>query len=404
MTQNLLILKLNIISKKKVKKSMTDKQIAKDKAWLKEELAYCLRKTSENLKTFTTLVPPAASVDQVYIPEENEDWTASFWIGMLFLAKEITSGTEFDATIASQLAVFKTRLDKKIALETHDIGFLYSLSAVADYKVNGNETSKQLAIDAADLLMTRYHDKAQIIQAWGDLNDPEQQGRMIIDCLMNLPLLYFASQETGDARYQKAAYRHAKQTQKYIVRANHTTYHTYYFDVETGEPKYGKTQQGYSDDSCWARGQTWGIYGFTLSYLYTGDVTFLKTAQDVADYLIDNLPADQVPYWDLIFTDGSGQERDSSSGAIAACGLLELAKQLPLSDDKRAFYERTALSIIQSLAENYTTKEIPSSNGILRHGVYDKNTNNGVDECMIWGDYYYLEALVRLNQAWYSYW
>lgn len=383
---------------------MTVKQIAKNKDWLKEELAYCLSKTSDNLKAFTELVPPACSVNQVYMPEENDDWTASFWIGMLFLAKEVTSSADFDATISSQLVVFKERLDKKIALATHDIGFLYSLSAVADYKVNGTEASKEMAIAAADLLMTRYNEKAQIIQAWGDLDDPEQRGRIIIDCLMNLPLLYFASQETGNPRYQEAAYLHAKQTQKYIVRDNHTTYHTYYFDVETGKAKYGKTQQGYSDDSCWARGQTWGIYGFTLSYLYTGDVTFLETAQDVADYFIDKLPADQVPYWDLIFTDGSGEERDSSSGAIAACGLLELAKHLPLSNDKRNLYEETALSIIQSLAENYTTKAIPESNGLLCHGVYDKKSDKGVDECMIWGDYYYLEALVRLNQAWYSYW
>src|SRR5699024_8819650 len=289
-------------------------------------------------------------------------------------------------------------------LETHDIGFLYSLSAVFDYQENGNESSKELAIQAADLLMERYSEKAGIIQAWGNLNDPNESGRMIVDCLMNLPLLYFAARETGDDRYKKAAYTHAKQTQKYIVRDNYTTFHTYYFDVNTGVAIEGKTQQGYADDSCWARGQAWGIYGFTLSYLHTGDYSFLETAKHVADYFISQLPEDKVCYWDLVFNDGSGQERDSSSAAIAACGLLELSKQLPLSDEKHDHYEKVALEMLEALAQNYTTKDHPESNGILTEGVYDKNSDKGVNECMSWGDYYYVEALTRLTKSWYSVW
>ena len=113
----------------------------------------------------------------------------------------------------------------------------------------------------------------------------------------------------------------------------------HYFDTETGEALYGKTQQGYSDDSCWARGQAWGIYGFTLSYLYTGDSSFLETAKNVADYFIQELPEDKICYWDLIFNEGSEEERDSSS-AIAACGLLELSRQLPLNDENMAIMKR----------------------------------------------------------------
>ncbi len=374
------------------------------KDWLQEETAFVLEKVTHNLRTFTDLVPPAASINQVYQPEENIDWTASFWNGMLFLSKELSQSDTYDHVIDHQLRAFQYRLDHQIALETHDIGFLYILSALADYKVNGRDASKEMALQAADLLMKRYSPKAQIIQAWGDLNDPEQRGRIIIDCLMNLPLLYFASQETGDPRYKEAAYAHAKQTQKYIVRENATTFHTYYFDVETGKPLYGKTQQGFADDSCWARGQAWGIYGFTLSYLYTGDYSFLETAKQVADYFIADLPEDKVCYWDLVFNDGSEEERDSSSAAIAVCGLLELAKHLPLSDEKHHIYQSVAFEMIEALAQNYTTKTAPMSNGILLHGVYDKNTNKGVDECMIWGDYFYLEALTRLTQSWYMYW
>ncbi|OTN75425.1 glucuronyl hydrolase [Enterococcus sp. 8G7_MSG3316] len=380
----------------------TSERITKE--WLQEEVAFVLEKVERNLNSFTDLVPTAASVDQVYQPEENTDWTASFWSGMLFLCKELSQGDDFDHVIDHQIGAFQHRLDHQIALETHDIGFLYILSALADYQINGRESSRDMALEAADLLMERYSPKARIIQAWGDLNDPEQRGRMIIDCLMNLPLLYFASRETGDPKYREAAYAHAKQTQTYIVRDNATTFHTYYFDTETGEPLYGKTQQGFSDESCWARGQAWGIYGFTLSYLYTGDYSFLETAKQVADYFIANLPEDKVCYWDLIFNDGSNEERDSSSAAIAACGLLELAKHLPLTDEKSQLYQSVALEMMAVLAENYTTKHTPQSNGLLLHGVYDKNTNKGVDECMIWGDYFYLEALTRLTQSWYMYW
>lgn len=375
-----------------------------DLSWLPKEIDFAVKKVRDNQETFRKLVPPASSEHLVYQPEENIDWTASFWPGMLFLAKELTGSSGFDETIAGQMASFSNRLEKEIELETHDIGFLYILTAIADYQVNGNESSKDMAVKAADLLMKRYSPQAEIIQAWGDLSDPGERGRMIIDCLMNLPLLYFASEATGDSSYKKAAYAHARQTQKYIVRDNFTTYHTYFFDTESGEPIGGRTAQGFADDSCWARGQAWGIYGFTLSYLHTGDVSFLETAKHVADYFIARLPADKVCYWDLVFGDGSGEERDSSAAAIAVCGLLELSRQLPLSDARHSFYEKTALEILSSLTANYTTADHPESNGLLLHGVYDKKTGKGVDECMIWGDYYYMEALTRLAVSWYSYW
>ena len=204
--------------------------------------------------------------------------------------------------------------------------------------------------------------------------------------------------------YKTAAYNHAKQTQKYIVRDNATTYHTYYFDDVTGVPKYGRTQQGYSDESCWARGQAWGIYGFTLSYLYTGDGSFLETATQLADYFLQELPEDLICYWDLIFKEGSQEEKDSSAAAIAACGLLELSKQLPVSDHRHFDYEEMAVKILEELQKNYTTKQVDGSNGLLLHAVYDKNSLKGVDECVIWGDYFYVEGITRLAKKWYCYW
>lgn len=372
--------------------------------WLNESMAFVLEKIRKNQSKFFDKIPWAASKDLKYPVEENDYWTASFWIGQLFLVKEYFNSNEFDMVIKKQLETFDNRLKNKVELETHDIGFLYILSAIADYKINGTESSKKMAIDAADALMIRFNEKAGIIQAWGKLDDLDEGGRMIIDCLMNLPLLYFATEMTGDDRYRKAANRHAKQTQKYIVRENATTFHTYFFDRRTGEGIKGETAQGFSDDSCWARGQAWGIYGFTLSYLYTGDYSYLETAQLLADYFISQLPSDNVCYWDLVFNDGSHEERDSSAAAIAASGLLELAKQLPLSNNRRQQYEEKAVQIAKSLSQNYITKDNEEADGLLLHAVYDKNSNKGVDESVIWGDYFYVETLVRLGREWNKYW
>ena len=256
------------------------------------------------------------------------------------------------------LRTFQERLDQNIDLNTHDIGFLYSLSTLAGYKITGNEKALEFSVRAADRLMERYSEKAQIIQAWGNLEDPKEKGRMIIDCLMNLSLLYNISEITGEKKYKEAAEHHAKQAQKYLVREDYSTYHTYYMNVDTGELIKGVTAQGYSDNSAWARGQAWGVYGFALSYAHTG---------------------------------------------ILACGLLELSKHLQVLDPRKKEYEETAVQIVKSLFENYTTEK-DLSNGIIKHGVYAIPFHVGVDECCIWGDYFYVEALMRLRNVWNMYW
>ena len=230
----------------------------------------------------------------------------------------------------------------------------------------------------------------------------KEKGRMIIDCLMNLSLLYNISEITGEKKYKEAAEHHAKQAQKYLVREDYSTYHTYYMNVDTGEPIKGVTAQGYSDNSAWARGQAWGVYGFALSYAHTGDKTFLETASRIADYYLERLPEDFVPYWDLYFQEGD-EYRDSSSAGILACGLLELSKHLPVLDPRKKEYEETAVQIVKSLFENYTTEK-DLSNGIIKHGVYAIPFHVGVDECCIWGDYFYVEALMRLRNVWNMYW
>ncbi|WNR42851.1 glycoside hydrolase family 88 protein [Paenibacillus roseipurpureus] len=373
------------------------------KAFIEDALAYILKKVDQNLETFTYKYPAPASVNNVYPAIDNVEWTSSFWTGMLWLAYEVTGDMKYRRVAEIQLASYKKRVDERIETGTHDLGFLYTLSSVAAFKLTGSEEAKEMSLKAADLLMERYFEKAGIIQAWGAPDDPENGGRMIIDCCMNLPLLFWASEITGDKKYYDAAYSHVKMAETYIVREDASTYHTYFMDIYTGKPKYGKTVQGYSDTSCWARGQAWGIYGFPLSYKYTRDSTLIDLAKKVANYYMNRLPEDSVSYWDLIFTSGP-EERDSSSAAIAACGLMELSKSLPLSDNDKRIYENAALHIVKSLAEHYTSKDVLESNGVLLHAVYAKPHNKGIDECNIWGDYYYFEALVRLSKDWELYW
>lgn len=371
----------------------------------------------ENLKLFTDKFPESATIHNVYplctfmstpgaaphpVEGANVGWTTSFWTGILWLAYENTGEERYRAAAEIQVESFNRRIAEKFDVDTHDLGFLYTLSCVASYKLTGNERAKAAAIEAADYLMTRYVETATIFQAWGDMNNPLEQGRMIIDCLMNLPLLYWASEVTGNPIYKTQARLHARKAFAYIVREDGTTYHTYFFDVKTGEPKHGRTAQGFADDSCWARGQAWGVYGFALSYRYTKDPEFLTMAKVLANYFLNRIPEDLVAYWDLVFTDGSGEERDSSASAIVVCGLLEMAQYLP--EEERRYYETAAHEILRSLVEHYAGTLDPESNALLLHGVYSKPGNHGVDEANLWGDYYYVEALTRAIRQWKPYW
>lgn len=365
-------------------------------------IEFVTNKISDDLPEFTDKFPAACSKGNVYPATENFDWTESFWTGMLWLAYEETGDEKYRKAAEIQLDSFRNRIDTRYMTGTHDLGFLYTLSCVAAYKITGDETAKETALKAADCLMERYLKNAGIIQAWGDLSDPEQSGRMIIDCLMNLPLLYWASEVTGDSTYKDAALSHARQSAQYLVRDDASAFHTFYMDPATGEPVGGKTAQGFSDQSSWARGQAWGIYGFALSYRHTGIPEFLELSKKMANYFINRLPEDDVCYWDLIFTDGS-EERDSSAAAIAVCGLLELYKHLSVSEDA-SVYKGAALNILRSLKEKYTSEACPESNGILLHAVYSKPGKNGVDECCIWGDYFYFEALMRIKKDIRLYW
>jgi unsaturated chondroitin disaccharide hydrolase len=368
------------------------------------ELDFCRRKISSLLPRFADCFP-GANTEGLHYPAEREniEWTTSFFSGMLWLLYQHTGDDAYLPTLERHLESFYDRVERPGNIHTHDLGFLYSLSCYPAILLKKNERARTCFLKAADYLKARYFDKAGIIQAWGDLSDPENRGRMIIDCLLNLPLLYQAARLTGNEHYRDIAYTHARQAQRYLVREDSSTYHTFYMDVVTGAPRFGTTAQGYSDSSCWARGQVWGVYGFTLSYRHTGDRSFLDTACRLLDYYLACLPTDYVNYWDLCFSEGN-QPRDSSSTAIVCCGILELLEHLPLTHPRRTVYENALTLMMTSLAKSYTTRDIPDADGLLLHGVYSIPHHRGVDECTIWGDYYYVEALYRLVYGDCAYW
>ncbi|WP_100307483.1 glycoside hydrolase family 88 protein [Lacrimispora celerecrescens] len=372
-----------------------------------EAMEFAIKQVKDNLKEFTDSFKKAYSEDGFYHPTPNVNWTTGFWTGQIWLAYEWSKADELKTAGQIQANSFLDRIDRKVEVDHHDMGFLYTPSCVAAYKLVGDEKAKEAAIKAADQLIRRFQPVGEFIQAWGPMNQPENY-RFIIDCLLNLPLLYWATEETGDQKYRKIAEKHIHTAIANVIRDDYSTWHTFFMNMETGEPDHGATCQGYKDGSAWARGQAWGIYGCALAYRYTKRPEYIEDFKHVTGYFLDHLPSDLIPYWDLEFGEGSEEPRDSSSASIAACGMLEMAKYLDESDAVR--YISIAKKIMESVVEHYAVKDLQESNGLVLHSTYSKKspyntcTPEGVDECNIWGDYFYMEALTRLSKDWDPYW
>lgn len=372
---------------------------------LETALAQALIKIDKGIEDFDGLFPNEFSTDNVYPKVQNtSDWGDGFWTGILWHAYELTGDYKYWQVATSHIESFYNRIDKKIGVNHHDMGFLFTPSCVAAYKLSGNIQAREAALLAADHLISRYHETGEFIQAWGTVGADDNY-RLIVDCLLNIPLLYWATEVTGDSTYRDIAYKHFKTTISVCYREDGSTYHTYYFDKVTGLPLKGVTAQGASDDSTWARGQAWGMYGPLLTYIYEKDDAALEVFYKTTDYYLSYLPTDYVAYWDLSFTDGAYEPKDSSSAAIALCAMLEGIKYMDESDPKRQEYVKACNKIMNSLIDHYTTKDVPEANGLLLHATYSKPGNVGVDEMNIWGDYFYMEALHRmLDPDWELYW
>ena len=359
-----------------------------------------------NLPLYTDRCQNHSSVNNIYPACDNVQWTCGFWPGEVWLSYERTGDQAFRDTAMTLVGSFDHRIRNHIEVDHHDMGFLYSPSCVAAYKLTGDTTARDAAILAADQLISRFQPKGQFIQAWGEMGAPENY-RYIIDCLLNLPLLYWASEVTGDAKYADIAHRHITTCLANSFRPDGSTYHTFFMNPD-GTPSHGATCQGYRDDSFWARGQAWGVYGSVLSYRYTRRPEYLDTFRKALAFYLQRLPEDLVPYWDMVFTTGSEEPRDSSSAAIVACGLLEAVKWVDAEEG--AGYEKLARQMLASLVDNYAVTDHKPGAGQILHGTYSKKspyntcTPEGVDECTSWGDYFYMEALTRLTKDWKLYW
>lgn len=369
-----------------------EKSIYKDA--YEEELKYIETVLAENLDNFVGKYPHV-SVKNRYPAEENVLWTSSFFVGMCFLAYEHSGNEIFLKYEKEHLKSFENRLVNRQHM-SHDLGFLYTLSCVADYKVTKNPEAERLARMAAQVLAERYNEKGRYIQAWGDMGIRYPDVKIIIDTMLNLPLLYW----TGEPDKVEIAKNHAITSSVTLVRPDYSTYHTYLMDPDTGKAVCGKTHQGHRDESIWARGQSWAVYGYALSYRYTGYPEFLEISKKAAEVFTRNLPENLVPYWDFDFTDENPDIRDTSAASIFVCGLLELCSHV--SQEEAAEYLLLAEKIMKSLREEYSTRNIPQSNGILTEGMYHRH--DGQEECTIWGDYFYMEALMRLTRDWKPYW
>ncbi|CAG7647373.1 glycoside hydrolase family 88 protein [Paenibacillus allorhizosphaerae] len=362
-----------------------------------------VRKTKANIERYGDLFPHV-SKNGSYLLNDNTDWTDGFWSGILWLCYEYTQDETFKKAAVRTVESFRHRLNQHRHLDHHDIGFLYSLSSKAQWIIEKDEAAKQLTLQAADVLMKRWRPKGQYIQAWGKEGDEHNGGRIIIDCMMNLPLLYWAYEHTGNESYRDAAVIHADLSRRFLVRGDDSSYHTFYFNQENGEALRGGTHQGYMDGSTWTRGQAWGIYGFALSYRYTRNPLYLETSRRMARYFLERLPEDDVVYWDFNAPVKAETKRDSSASAITAAGVLELLSHLEPDDADRAFLEDGLHRTMTSLVENYSTIGQSDAEGLLEHGSYSVRGNNAPDDYMIWGDYYYLEALLRLERGIPGYW
>ncbi len=377
----------------------------------KDALREAVRILYRNLSAYTYKCQDTASTDGIYKPIENNEWTTGFWPGELWLAYLETEDELFAHVGGIFVESFRKRILTHTAVDHHDMGFLYTPSCVSAWQITRNAHAREAAILAADNLVSRYQEKGKFIQAWGKMGADDNY-RYIIDCLLNLPLLYWATEETGNPRYREIAEKHTETCVRNSFRSDYSSFHTFFMDKETGAPLRGETCQGYKADSSWARGQAWGVYGLALAYRHTGKRSYLDLFEHVSEYFMEKLPEDMIPYWDLIFQSGD-EPRDSSSGSIVACGYLDAADSYEKLGEyeKARKYRHLAKVLLKAIYDKAMVRSDEEGvNGLVKHGTYAKKspyntcTPYGVDECVSWGDYYWMEALYRLGGTWKSWW
>lgn len=332
-----------------------------------------------------------------YFGIKEVTWTSCLYTGMCWLAYMYTKDDAYLKTAENHIKLYVETAEKRIKLHNHDTGFKFTSSCVAAYRITGNEEAKRAALMAAEILYEHYCPVNKFILR---LNTPAQathpkEYRTLVDSMMNIPLFFWAYEETGDKKFYDAAVGHYNTTAKYLIREDGSSYHHYQFDVETKKPVRGLTFQGFSDESCWTRGHSWLLYGFPVAYKYTEDENILDIHKAVSYYYMDNLPENYIPYWDFAFADGSLEPRDSSPSAISACGLLEMCKYLPDDAEQKPLFLNAAHRMVNALID-LCENDREDEDGLILHYVGSKPHSGGVDTISTVSDYFYFEALVRL--------
>ena len=324
-------------------------------------------------------------------------WCSGFFPGTLLYIYEYTRDTAILRLAEKKLSILEK---EKHFTGNHDLGFMMFCSFGNAYRLTGNPAYKEAVMTAAGSLATRYRPAIQSIQSWnggGRLHCP-----VIIDNMMNLELLYWVSDQGGDPKYREIALTHSNSTMERHFRPDNSSYHVLDYDLTTGKIIQKITWQGAADSSAWARGQAWGLYGFTMMYRFSKNKAYLEQARKIAQYLLNhpNLPADKIPYWDFHAPGIPGTYRDASAAAIIASALLELAQYVKKAERKQLL--AAAETMLRSLASP-AYRSAPGENAgfLIKHNVGSLPHKSEVDVSLTYADYYFIEALLRY-QKWYS--
>jgi len=315
-------------------------------------------------------------------------WCDGFLGGMMWLFHRHLGDKHPDAGFWKKQAIrySKPLEPRKFDRDVHDLGFIFMSTYHRWHRVTGEDALKDVLIQAGQTMALRFREEGQYLRSF------VADDSLFIDIIANVGIIFYAARETGDRKLRDAATRHALTTRRVLVRGDGSTAHEGIFDLETGEFLRQSTHQGYRGDSCWSRGLAWAIYGFTTCYEYSRDPRFIETAEACADYYITYTPADGIPPWDYNAPPESRRQVDTSAAAITAAGMLRLSRLLA-DPVKGHFYWSTAVHILRSLCEMYLAKGDPSWEGVLKGGVYHIHKNLGVNESVMWGEYFFIEAL-----------
>ena len=364
-----------------------------DSAWVSETLEKIKTKMKPVTERNRDKVP-YTTVDGVFDDRSGSQeiswWTNGFWGGMMWQLYSLTGDDLYKETAVKLEDKLDAVLMKWDGLD-HDNGFKWLPTSVASYRLTKNPDSYNRAILAANNLAGRFNLAGNFIRAWNDWGEDDHRGWAIIDCMMNLPLLYWASEETKDPRFKQIAVAHANTAQRCFVREDGSVNHIVEFDPFTGEMVRSYGGQGYEVGSSWTRGQGWGLYGFTLSYIHTGDEKYLNTARRIAHYFIANTPESGLIPVDFRQPADCTWE-DSTAAAVAACGLIELSKHTTGRDSE--LYLNAALKMLKALDKSRCSWS-PDIDNLLEKctaAYHDKEHEFAI----IYGDYYFMEAVLKL--------